>query len=150
MPADLAGAALREDAAAQMEAHGFVCGLPTMAIVFWGIMLAVVISFAATAVGVRDLRATVSWRSRGRKLELLVPIVPFVARARRARAASSSLCRHRASRRDFRPRPGSSLRPCRGRGDERSVLRGALPALGKARLARRSAAPTRISPRIIY
>lgn len=66
------------DARAQQQAHGFVCGLPTLGIYLAALFLSGVISLAALVLGVLAYRKLARPRPAARAAELVVVALPAV------------------------------------------------------------------------
>ena len=69
------------DAAAQKQIHGFVCGMPTLAIYFLALIGSCVLSVVALSLAVPAYRALSQPRPRSRILELFVFAIPLFAAA---------------------------------------------------------------------
>jgi hypothetical protein len=69
------------DAAAQRQVHGFVCGMPTLAIYFLALIGSSLLSVAALSLAVPVYRALPKPRPRSRAFELLVFAIPLFAAA---------------------------------------------------------------------
>ena len=66
------------DAESQRNVHGFVCGMPILAIYFWALIGASLLAVTALIFGVPSYRALSPPRPKARMIELVVLALPLL------------------------------------------------------------------------